>query len=75
MHHGMAHFDSGWKTVEDNSADFRYKYAQQLGVLCEIALRTEDGGGEMTLQTIGCMKHLPGITTVNQKRCRTKDLF
>jgi len=65
MHHGVAYFDPGWKSVEDDSADFRFKYAQQLGILCEIALRPEDGGGEMSLQSMCCVKHLLGTTTVN----------
>ena len=65
MHHCVAYFDSRWKTVEDDSADFRYKDAQQLGILYQIALRAEDGGGEMTLQSMCCMEHLLGTTTVN----------
>ena len=75
MHHCVAYFDSGWKTVEDDSTDFRYEYAQQLGILCEIALRAEDGGREMAMQSMCCTEHLPGTTTVNQKGCRAEDFF
>ena len=52
MHHRIAHLDPGRITVEQDTADFQFQQRSEFAELLQVARFGDQGGGELTVQTV-----------------------
>ena len=74
MHHRVRNFNAGGKTVEDESAGFLLKDADELPVGGEVVFIAEDGGGEVAVEGLGDEFQIDLVRSYH-KGVRTKNLL
>ena len=51
MNHGGVHFDTGWKTVNDDAAGFLFKDLEKVSSFGEFLVSPMNGGGELAFKS------------------------
>src|SRR5262249_42209584 len=74
MNHGVANFDPGGISVENNSAYFGPKNRNQIAELLQIFVRAMNGCRQMPLQISSGLQDLFLADVANQQRGRSKEL-